>query len=743
VARVEVPLVPRIVRRLFIAALVFALTAPAASADPSAPDSFAADVSVLYSPGHALNRFRSEHALGAGIDGSEKGDTERQLTPANVAAMESVGLKSLTLRLRTELAIDAWHWNPSGKWSDPATEQGYWTSDATANAPILSSYGYALPRRGNTIDQANNSGYSRIDDADEASFWKSNPFLDSHFTHEPDQRHGQWIVVDFGETRQINAARLLWGVPFARRYEVQYATIDDISAISLNPPGMWKTFPRGKVSGAVGGDDFRILAATPVATRYLRISLQRSSSTAPSGSSDIRDGLGYAMRELYVGFTDKDGVFHDAVRHDRQAQAQTTIFVSSTDPWHSATDLDDRVEQPGFDRIMDTGLTHGLPVLVATGLLYDTPENAAAQIRYLKSHHFPIRRIELGEEPDGQYATPEDYGALYLQFADAIHAVDPALELGGPSFQEILPDRAPLPKRLGNSAWFKRFLAYLHARDRDYSFYSFEWYPVDDICAPPAPKLVEAHLLLGRALREMQRRGLTHRLPWIISEYGYSAYAARAELGIEGGLLDADVVGQFLSLGGDQAFLYGYTPGYPDRDQPCSVGNNLMFGADESGGVASKFATFFSAQMLAQIWAPPSDGEVELFRASVVSRPKSNQSLLSAYALRRRDGFWSLLLINRDPDRAIRVNVTFRNTGKSASAPPFSGAVDVYQLSPQQYFLGAEAMPYPTKTDPPSHTVREATKAEPFDLPAYSITILRGRARIASRPSHSIRHRRI
>ncbi len=718
----------RLVARVLVVALVLALPATRTGAAPSARSSFAAEVSILYSPGRPINRFRPDHALGAGIDGGPAGETAL-LTPANVAAMESAGLKSLTLRLRTELAIDAWHWNPSGKWSDPANAQGYWTSDATSQTPIMASFGYNLPRRGNSIDQANNTGYSRLDDADETSFWKSNPYLDEHFTHEPSARHEQWIVVDLGGSKPISALRLLWGFPFAQSYRVEFAAaIKDISAIALNRPGLWRPFPHGEIAHDSGGDDLRIIAQAPIMARYVRILLQRSSNDGGAQTSDIRDAVGYALREIYVGSIDKTGAFHDEIKHASD-HTQTVVFVSSTDPWHRAADLDRGTEQPGFDRVWETGLTHGLPVLIATGLLYDTPDNAAAEIKYLKARHFPLQRIELGEEPDGQYVSPEDYGALYLQFADAVHGIDPALKLGGPSFQEILPDKGPLPLRLGNSAWFKRFAAYLHARrrDADYGFYSFEWYPVDDVCAAPSGKLVEAHRLLGDALHEMQRRGLTHRVPWIISEYGYSAYAARAELGIEGALFDADLVGQFLSLGGDQAFLYGYTPGQPQTDQPCTTGNNLMFAGDDRSEIAYRFATFHAARLLTHVWALPVDRVLELFATEVRTGADADRALVSTYALRRPDGSWSLLLINRDSERASHVRVRFHNTGTSTESP-FVGAVDMVQFSKQQYVLAPDgAASYPIKSEPPSHCLLQA--AGEVDLPAYSITVLTGKAR--------------
>src|SRR5258706_12667621 len=201
---------------------------------------------------HALTVFDPAEALGAAIDGHEKGDTARLFSPPNVAAMLSAGLKPLSYRLRTELAGEVWHWNPRGTWSDSGRQQGYWVSDATPGDPIDVSYGYRLPRRGNTLDQANNDGYSRITDGDQGTFWKSNPYLDPL---------PQWIVIDLGKKTPIDAIRVRWGTPWATRYTVQYAARDDLD---VTYPDIWRDFPDGVQRGAQGVEQTRRIAPAPM-----------------------------------------------------------------------------------------------------------------------------------------------------------------------------------------------------------------------------------------------------------------------------------------------------------------------------------------------------------------------------------------------------------------------------------------------------------------------------------------------
>lgn len=501
--------------RRIIGGAAIALTACGALAALSlaradAPDPATPTYSVIIRPLPAgqARAVRPDEALGAAIDGAEAGMIDQIMTPRNIAAMKGAGLRPLTYRLRTELGIQTWHWNPVGSWSDPERQQGYWTSSDKPGAPIQLSWGYRLPRRGDTIDNANNDDYSRLTDGDRDTFWKSNPYLDPAALHDSES-HPQWLIVRFDQPRPIDRAQIDWGEPYAARYAAQYWTGKD----DIDPAGQWATFPHGAIDHGQGGKATLTLAEQPVIARYVRILLLQGSGTAPAGANDWRDRLGYAVREVSFGTSQADGTFQDFVVHAPSHQQQTFTHVSSTDPWHRARDRNPDLEQAGIDRIFASGFGFGLPVMMPTGLLFDTPENEAAELRYITRRQYPVRQIELGEEPDGQYGDPADYGALYLAAVDRLKGIVPHARFGGPSLQSAFTDTYMQTAR--TASWNGEFVAYLKRRARldDLAFLSFEYYPFDDICGDIHAKLIEQNGLLPAAMQRFDRDGVPRPVP--------------------------------------------------------------------------------------------------------------------------------------------------------------------------------------------------------------------------------------
>ena len=252
-------------------ALAAALLAAPASSLP-APTTLTIDTT------HPLRSIDGGAVLGGDLDGHSAGETAQIYTRANVRAMASAGLGSVASRLRTELGAEAWHWNPRGSWSDPAEHQGYWTSSDRGPLPAV-TYGYRLPRRGNTIDQANDDGYSRIDDGSPATFWKSNPYLDPS---------AQWVLVDLGRARPVNAVGIDWALPYARAFRVQrwegpvpparYGAENENAVFGAHPAaGRWIDLTR-RLSGHPGAQRVRVPRAS---LRWLRVRDRKSPMRDP------------------------------------------------------------------------------------------------------------------------------------------------------------------------------------------------------------------------------------------------------------------------------------------------------------------------------------------------------------------------------------------------------------------------------------------------------------------------------
>jgi hypothetical protein len=455
----------------------------------------------------------------------------------------------------------------------------------------------------------------------------------------------------------------------------------------------------------------------------------RSSHVSGQGSTDLRDSLGFAIREIDLGKLGKNGRFHDHIRHAPDRHRQTIVYTSSTDPWHRAEDIDYDTEQPGLDFVLRSKLTNNLPVLVPVGVLYDTPENAAAEIQYLLRRNYSLEGIELGEEPDGQWASPEDYAALYAGVARRLTNLKSPLKLGGPSLQNFEDELLTWADDSGNRSWMNRFLTSLRTKKVPFDFFSFEFYPFDNVCADPAPQLLKVPKRLGAMMDSVRRDGVPADIPWMMTEYGYSVFGGRPEVDIEGALFNADTIGAFLSLGGTKPYMYGYEPNYLQDELKCSWGNLMMLQLTPKSDRLNRLSTYYAAQLLTKEWMQPVNEPHEIFPVTIKGIENGTDTLtrakVTAYAVRRPDKQWALLIINKDPKRAAQLNVKFDFAGPNHPLS-FVGQVEIIQFSRQQYSWRADGPNgHPFRSLPPAQFTREASPS--YELPPYSLVVLRGR----------------
>jgi len=687
--------------------------------------------------GHEVNAFSPLYALGTTVDRVPSNATDAFFKPEALKQILSAGWGVISYRQNTELFVQAWHWNPKGTWSDPAGE-GYFTGDSTPGEMIRHSYGYDLPHRGFTRNQGTeDTGYSRLDDGDENTYWKSNPYLTKAFTGEEDSTHPQWVVIDLGAGKGVNAIRIIWGEPYARSYQVQYFTGGDAMDDPAN--GDWKSFPAGVISSGKGGTMMLRLAATPVRTRFVRVLMTESSNTCDThGKSDQSNCVGYAIKEIYVGTEDGNGPgkFTDLMHHSPD-QKQTATYCSSVDPWHEPSDLlvvPDRMEsgdQPGFDLFYTSGITRGLPAMIPVAMLYGTPEDSAAEISYVEKRGYPISYIEMGEEADGQYMLPEDYAALYVQWATALHRVDARLKLGGPVFEGVTEDIKAWRDGRGRDSWFGRFLDYLKARGRlgDLAFMSFEHYPFDG-CDTPWKALFDEPGLITHIMQVWRDDGLPAGVPMFDTET--NCHGGEGAVDVFGALWLGDSFGGFLSAGGKATYYYHalpYSPPHPNCRN--SWGTYHMFMVDRNYEIRSRTSQYFAAQMITQEWAQPVDAEHRMFRAASDVKDAEGHVLVTAYTLLRPDGQWSVMAINKDYDHAHAVQIEFRRA-EGKAAEHFAGPVTTITFGKGQYVWHPAGRQGYADPDGPAviATVTGGAEAS-YTLPAASLTILRGRLRAA------------
>ena len=680
-------------------------------------------VHVDVTPAHAINSFDPDSALGSSIDVLSRAGIDKVFTPHIIQESLSAGWGPISYRNNSELRMAAWHWTENGTWSDATHKSGYFTGSSELKEPIRYILSYSLPHRGFST-----SGDRPIMGPN-LSYWKSNPYLTSKFTGESDSLHPQWVVIDLKAEKPVNAIRIAWQAPYATSYQVEYWVGKDALDFDKGPQGEWKTFSSGIVRNARGGTVSLKLSDAHLSAQYFRVWMTESSNTCDEqGTDDIRNCVGYAIRELRVGTVDSSGAF---VEIQKNIGERPTIYCSSSiDPWHSGDDVDatGSYQHTGFDLLFTSGLTNNLPAMIPVTMLYGTPDDAAAEIAYIEKRGYPISYIEMGEEPDGKHTLPEDYAALYLQWATAIHKVDPNLKLGGPVFEGVNEDIRVWSDAQGRTSWMGRFIDYLKAHHRlsDLAFVSFEHYPFEP-CDITWKSLYSEPTLVKHILQVWRNDGVPKDVPLMITEDHLAASLTGPMTTIFAALWLADNVGAFFEGGGA---LFTHSPIQPQGIQKTCLGwaswSNFVTD-NEISEIRGYTSPYYAAHMINQEWVQHRSGVHHMFPSSPDIKDANGNLLVTSYAVYRPDGNWSLMLVNRDETNPHPVQVLF-DDAKTRQTVSFSGPVTLVTFGSEQYVwrndgLNSRADP----ENPPVASTIRANAGSVFNLPKASITVLRGK----------------
>jgi hypothetical protein len=151
-----------------------------------------------------------------------------------------------------------------------------------------------------------------------------------------------------------------------------------------------------------------------------------------------------------------------------------------------------------------------------------------------------------------------------------------------------------------------------------------------------------------------------------------------------------------------------------------------MFMTDRNYNIKQKTSQFYAAQMITQDWVQPKDAEHKLFTAASDIKDADGHILVTAYALLRPDGQWSLLLINKDHETPHSVRIVFHDA-ESKTDRSFEGPVDRITFGRAQYvWHSAGREGYADPDNPPLRSTVQGTEDSSYTLPAASLTVLRG-----------------
>jgi hypothetical protein len=594
---------------------------------------------------------------------------------------------------------DDYHWNGAGTYD---ADHRWVPSDTSYSPGFQGSEKY----RGTTSVAYSTPAF--LTDGDTTTSWLSN--ADTAFPN------AQWVYVDLGQPASVSSVQIVWGTPYATSFEVQTWS----GAGSWPPPyqattgAAWQSTSAGIVTG-MGGT--QAVLFTPATTEFVRVLM-----TASSGGATGR----YSIAELTVRGPASDGGTTQLTTN-MPSPSQSPTVASTTDPANDPNSQTDFDFEPFMDYVHSFTPTADpiITVNVGTG----TPQEAAAWVHYANVvRGYGIRYWQIGNEMEGNWETggplnAQEYVKRYIEYYDAMKAVDPTVVILGP-----VSGGPNEPSNLGDgNAFVQDFIGLLHAAGLDdhINAIDYHWYPnYGPVSDETALATVAQIGLFASSLNSWLSGTLVPRgVPVFLSEYNIGINGMSAPLystQLVNGVWLANVLGEYARHFGNAGAtnLWNMIAGSPDTSDPTQGDlGYLQHRVNEFR--YQEHADYWAMQMMSSDWAISGDTRDHRLVSS-----RASDGHLATYADLRPDGALALAVINTDTSRAYSAAI---------SVAPFvaDAAADVWTFDSRNYVWETSTAPYHASPDsPPSHALTcgvsvSVSSPTPFTFAPESVTVIR------------------
>lgn len=563
---------------------------------------------------------------------------------------------------------------------------------------------------------SNNSGefpYSYITDGNTSTRWLSD--ADTQFPNH------QWVQVDLtggSSTVNVSGVSIIWGTPYAASFAVQYWTgADNVTPYQNNVEGSWSDFAGGNITASTGGTT-SITFTTAESTRYIRV-LMTASSAGAAGAYSIAEAYAYNGTSL--------------IGTNTASTSQNKVVVSSTDP---ASSKRYQTSPPGsmdfasfmtYAHSFSSGpVTSAIP-LITVNYGTGTPSEAASWVNYANLQMgYGIKYWQVGNEQDGIWecggpTNAKDYAYRFIEFYNAMRAVDPAILVTGP----VVGGPYDSSNAYDGLPFIQSFLLELQTLGAtgDLGALDYHWYPWNYGNTATAVEINTSSQVAAFAssLNSWETTaGVNANIPVIMSEFNISPATPILMNQLPTGLWLANWLGEFIHYFGS----HGNTNLWDTLN-----GTAVTLAAGDQGYLQTAAgayqyqprANYWAMQMMTNDWAINADTNAHQLISTSVAPANGASTLLAAYLDNRPDNVSSLMVVNKDPSNSYITWITGLpfTPNVTANTWTFSSANYVWTSSgsPATYYASPD-------TAPTAGSVSVPASSFPMTFGPYSINVI-------------------